>query len=296
MTGNISEIGLPILPAATGLGLSLGIGLLLLLSSFTPRRKKTRPRFRRLRRLLDEAGHHRVSVATLLLAAMACALMAFIVIYAVSHAAPVAACFAAFASILPWAVLLWQVRRRRRLLAEVWPDVVDHLRSAVRSGLSLSEGLIELSRNGPDPLRAPFAEFGRDWRAGMSMDVALQRLKDRLADPVGDRIIMALNVTRELGGTELGRLLETLADVLRANARTRSELEARQSWTVNGAKLAIAAPWAVVLLFSTQPGAGEAYRNAMGMAVLAGGLVVSVICYRVMLRIGSLPQEGRVLA
>lgn len=60
-------------------------------------------------------------------------------------------------------------------------------------------------------------------------------------------------MTRELGGTDLGRLLDTLADVLRENARTRSELEARQSWTVNGAKLAVAAPWIVVLLLSSRP-------------------------------------------
>lgn len=154
---------------------------------------------------------------------------------------------------------------------------------------------MELARSGPEPLREPFGEFARDWRAGVAFEPALSRLKDRLADPVADRIIMALQVTRELGGTDLGRLLSSLSEVLRENARTRSELAARQSWTVNGARLAVAAPWIVVLLLATQPGAADAYRGGSGMAVLGAGLVVSVVCYRVMLRIGTLPKEERVL-
>jgi len=279
-------------------GLGLGLGLLVTLSSFTPRRPRVQSAARtgRLRRLLDEAGHQQLPTSAPLIAVLACGVVTFAIVFAVTQAAPVALCFAIFASAAPWAILNWQARRRRAVLSEVWPDAVDHLRSAIRSGLALPEGLMELSRTGPAALQSPFAEFGRDWRAGVPFDAALKRLKDRFADPVADRLIMALQITRELGGTDLGRLLGNLADVLRENARTRSELQARQSWTINGARLAVAAPWIVVLLLATQPGAAESYRGAAGMAVLGGGLVISVICYRVMLRIGALPTEERVLA
>ena len=73
------------------------------------------------------------------------------------------------------------------------------------------------------------------------------------------------------------------------------QLEARQSWTVTGAKLAAAGPWAVVLLLSMRPEAAEAYRTTTGMMVLGAGLVVSILCYQLMLRIGALPAEERVL-
>ena len=76
----------------------------------------------------------------------------------------------------------------------------------------------------------------------------LDRLKDRLADPVGDRVVEGLRIAREVGGGDLGRLLRNLSGYLRDDARTRSELEARQAWTVNGARLAVAAPWLVLLL------------------------------------------------
>ena len=52
---------------------------------------------------------------------------------------------------------------------------------------------------------------------------------------------------------------------------------------------------AVVLLGAIAAGAGAGAGDAAG-AVLLGGLVASVVCYRVMLRIGALPEEKRVFA
>ena len=193
----------------------------------------------------------------------------------------------------------WYVRRRGRrrlaVLREVWPDVVDHLRSAIRAGMGLPEALMQLQYRGPEALRPAFGQFAADYRASGQLHGSLTFLKDRLADPVADNIVEALRVTREVGGTDLGKLLGTLSSFLRENERTRSELEARQSWTVNAARLSVAAPWLVLALMSTQPMAVEAYNTASGAVVLLGGLAVSVIAYRLMLRLGALPTERRVL-
>lgn len=281
------------------LGLCLSLGLLCIWWSFWPRTEQSAPRARRpgkVQRLLAEAGHPRLGAPAVFAATFFCALTAFLAVVLLTQAVPVALCFTLFASALPWAALNWQAARRRAVLRELWPDAVDHLRSAVRAGMSLSEALAQLGQSGPEPLREPFAEFGRDYRSGQTMELALIRLRERLADPVGDRIVVALNIAREVGGSDVGRLLSTLAEYLRENARTRSELEARQSWTRNAAKLAVAAPWIVVLLLSTQPEAAEAYRGMTGLGVLGGGLAVSALCYRVMIRLGALPAEERVFA
>ena len=92
----------------------------------------------------------------------------------------------------------------------------------------------------------------------------LDRLKDRLSDPVGDRLVESLRIAREVGGTDLGHLLRTLSGFLREDARTRAELETRQSWTVNAARLAVAAPWAVLAMLSTNPESVAAYSTATG--------------------------------
>jgi len=112
---------------------------------------------------------------------------------------------------------------------------------------------------------------------------------------VADRIVEALRLTRDVGGNDLGRLLRTLAQFLREDLRTRGELEARQSWTVAGARLAVAAPWVVLAMLSTRPGTAEAFNTAVGAVVLAFGAIASLVAYRLMLRIGRLPEEARVL-
>ena len=80
-----------------------------------------------------------------------------------------------------------------------------------------------------------------------------------------------IRLAREVGGTDVGTVLRTLSAFLREDARTRAELEARQSWTVNAARVAVAAPWLVLLLLGSQPETARAYDTATGTAVLRGG-------------------------
>jgi len=180
-------------------------------------------------------------------------------------------------------------------LRDLWPEVVDNLASAVRAGLSLPEAMTQLGTRGPQALRAPFRRFGDDYRANGRFSDALDRLKNGLADPVADRVIEAVRMAREVGGSDLGRLLRTLSQFLREDARTRAELETRQGWTVNAARLALAAPWVVLGMLSLRPETVAAYNTAAGVAVLVVGGAVSVGAYRLMLRIARLPVEDRVL-
>jgi tight adherence protein B len=279
------------------LGVLAGIGMFLIWWSCWdhPHTVVRRDRVNRLEDLLASAGIEKVTAAGLLASCLGLGLFVALVFFALSRSWPMAACFGLFGVWFPVSVVRWRARKRTTLLRQLWPDVVDHLRSAIRAGLSLPEALIQLGEKGPEELRHVFRDFGADYRAGGQFDASLNKLKDRLADPVADRIVEALRLTREVGGSDLGKLLGTLAEFLRENARTRSELEARQSWTINAARLAVAAPWIVMLLLATRPEAVQAYNTPLGAGVLLGGLVVSLICYSVMLRIGALPADERVL-
>lgn len=279
------------------LGVLAGAGLFLIWwSTWVQPETVTRPpRTSRMQDLLLAAGVERVSSAGLIGSCLGLGLFVTLVFFAVSTSWPISLCFGLFGAWLPVVAVKWRARRRTAMLRRLWPDVVDHLRSAIRAGLSLPEALIQLGEKGPEELRPVFRDFGSDYRAGGQFDASLNQLKQRLADPVADRIIEALRLTREVGGSDLGKLLGTLAEFLRESARTRSELEARQSWTVNAARLAVAAPWIVIVLLASRPEAVAAYNTPMGAAVLLGGLVVSLVCYSIMLRIGALPDEERVL-
>ncbi len=82
---------------------------------------------------------------------------------------------------------------------------------------------------------------------------------------------------------------------LRDEARTRGELEARQSWTVNAARLAVAAPWVLLAMLATRPEAVAAFDSPGGAVILLAGAAACAVAYRIMLRVGRLPVEPRVL-
>jgi tight adherence protein B len=279
------------------IGLMLGLGLLLIWRSGprAPTRHRPPQRRQRRRELLRQAGVDGVGAAQLAGAQVACALLAFVVVVAITRTITVATCFGVFGATLPIVVLRRMRRRRQVMLRELWPEAIDHLASAVRAGLSLPEGLAALAVRGPAELRAPFGRFGAAYRASGRFGACLDALKDDLADPVGDRVCETMRVARDVGGSDLGTVLRTLSDLLRADARTRAELETRQGWVVNAARLAVAAPWAVLLLLGTQSATLSAYDSAGGTLLLAIGAVVCVIAYRLMLHIGRLPEEPRVL-
>ncbi|GAA1853575.1 type II secretion system F family protein [Myceligenerans crystallogenes] len=278
-------------------GLLLGAGVWCLWWSWWERPAGTAggSRARRTRELLAQAGLPQSSPRSLYAAMGGAALVTGLVTLALTRSPVVAACFGVIAGLAPGAALRARARARMRALRTVWPDVVDHLASGVRAGLSLPEAVAQLAERGPVPLREPFAQFAQDFRASGRFGDCLTALKDRLADPVADRIIEALRITHDVGGRDLGRLLRTLSAFLRDDQRTRGELEARQSWTVNGARVAVAGPWLVLGLLATRPGAAAAYDSAAGAAVLVAGATCSLVAYRLMLRVGRLPAEARVL-
>ncbi|MPZ63733.1 MAG: type II secretion system protein F [Propionibacteriales bacterium] len=280
------------------LGLVAGIGLFLIWLAVlrAPRRPASGRIAGGLTDLMRRGGVWGVSPWAVLAASAGLGVVAGLLVLVISQTPPVAALFAVLVGYVPIALLHGRARRRRRELADVWPEAVDNLASAVRAGMALPEALAQLGERGPEPLREPFRVFGADYLATGRFGDCLDRLKLLLADPVGDRVVEALRVAREVGGGDLGRMLRTLSQFLRDDARTRSELESRQSWTVNGARLAVAAPWLVLLALSFQSEVIQRYSSATGVAILVGGAVMCLVAYRVMLRIGRLPEERRVLS
>lgn len=274
-------------------GLLLGTGLFLIVVPGAPGRPHDLGA--RVRRLLADAGVERISPSQLVLGSGAAAALVFVLVLAASRTVPIAVAFALFAALAPRAVLRRRGTVRLRARREAWPEAVDHLVSGVRAGLSLPEALSALGTAGPAELRPAFARFADAHRASGSFDRCLEALADDLADPVGDRVVEALRLAREVGGTDLGGLLRNLSRFLREDARTRGELEARQSWTVNAARVALAAPWLVLLLLATQSSTVTAYNSATGAVVLVAGGAVSYAAYLLMRRIGQLPVERRVL-
>lgn len=278
-------------------GCALGLGLLLVAAPFlwpataaVPDRHGPLARFRDR---MTQAGLHAISMPTFVVVcvivgvAVAATTFALVPVTALSVAA------GAIALAVPILVVNWRARQRRRASRTVWPDVVDHLLSGVRSGLSLPDSIVALAHTGPPASREAFAEFERDYAATAHFGHSLDRLKSALADPVADRILETLRMSRDVGGSELPSVLRSLSRYLREDVVIRGEVEARQSWVMNAAKLGAAAPWVVLVLLATRPEAAAAYNTPTGVALIVGGLAVTVVAYRVMLALARLPEERR---
>ncbi|MDO4792000.1 MAG: type II secretion system F family protein [Buchananella hordeovulneris] len=280
-------------------GLLGGSGLLLIWWAVvepTPQRSRRQSAWgARVKDLLIQAGFKRATAGQLLAVCAGVGVTVTLAGWVLTTALPVGASLGVLASLIPLAVVGGRARRRREELRSLWPDVVDDILSSVRAGASLPETLVSQAERGPELLRPAFQEYAAYLRATGRFDSALDVLKASVADPVADRLVEALRLARSVGGADLGKLLRALSEMLRADLRTRGELQARQSWTVNGARVAAVAPWLVLLLLATRPEAISAFRSSQGALVLLVGALATAFAYVAMIRLGRLPEEKRVL-
>ena len=276
-------------------GLVFGVGLALVLVGGRASARRPARGAGPLTRLAEQSGIPRATAGSIIGASVSSAVVVG-VLALVATAVPVAALIAAVvAGAAPLVLLRRRAAIRLQAVRAAWPDAVDQLVSAVRAGMSLPEALAALGQRGPEVLRPAFVEFEADYRSSGSFAAALDRLQAGLADPVADRVLAAIRVGRDVGGSDLGVVLRTLSALLREDARTRGEIESRQSWTVAAARMAVAAPWLTLALLSTRAEAATAYRTAGGALVLLLCAGLSVIAYRSMLVIARLPSEPRLV-
>ncbi|MBO0982108.1 type II secretion system F family protein [Microbacterium sp. SD291] len=278
------------------LGALLAAGLLLCASPWLWPVRAPGERIRRrgrLVRLIEEAGlgtlEQRVVVAAIIAFAVAAASVVWLL-----TGIPILALLAAVAGGSAPVLLLRARRLRlRKVRRQLWPDVCDLLIASIRVGLSLPDAVASLAESAPSMLRPAFAVFARDLHATGRFETSLDRLKTSLADPIADRIIETLRMARQVGGTELTGVLRALSASVRADAALRGEVEARQSWIRGAAVLGAVAPWIILGLLVMRPEGASAYGTPEGVLVICAGAAISVFAYRIMIRIGRLPEPGR---
>jgi tight adherence protein B len=258
-----------------------------------PQRSRRSSLTRHVDELVNEAGVRGMTGMRLLWLCAGSALASFIIVAGISSSITVAAALALGAAAVPPTFVASRRRRRRRAFRDAWPDAIATLTASVRTGVALPEACATLVDRAPTELRGGFAAFTSAYRAGNTFRASLERLRFEFADPIADRVAAALSLAQDVGGTDLVRLLRTLGDFVRDDARVRKEIEARWSWTVVAARVAAAAPWFVLLLMSTRPEAAVAYNSPAGVATIGIGVIATVVGYRLMLRAARLPEERR---
>ena len=209
-----------------------------------------------------------------------------------AFAVSVSVIFLAF--MFEWLTL--RARARRRAVSNAWPEVLDALVSASSSGISMFEAFLDLATTAPLLLRPHFKQLERDLESGLDLNSALVCLRDSMADVNVDRLVELVRIVSAAGGQGFHLALRNQSILVRQDLALAGELESKQGWVAGTAKVAITAPWLVVLMLCTRHENVAAYSSPQGAAILLVGLFVSIFAYRLIQLFGSQSDQIRVFS
>ena len=210
--------------------------------------------------------------------------------------AVVAIPIAAISSAVPHLLAKRKSERRQAQLAGLWPELLDHMISGLRSGLSIAETLAGLSQRGPEISRPIFSECQRMLKSGSDLGEIFAFIKSQFNDPVADQVCEVLDFARGTGSRDTAVTLRTLGDFIRSDIAVRGEINAKLGWVKNSALVAAIAPWILLLILSTQQSTLRAFETPAGNGILIFGVAMSALAYFWMSRVGRIQSVPRIFA
>jgi tight adherence protein B len=260
----------------------------------TGRRRRDRfaPRAWLVQAGLDEVAPAEFLAVTATVAAVGAALA-----YAVFGAAAPALLAGAAAGATPTTAFRDRRRRRRERAQEAWPRLIEEIRILTGSvGRSIPQALFEAGRRAPDELRGGFDAAQREWAMTTDFGRTVAVLRARLADPTADAACETLLVAHEVGGADLDRRLEALADDRRDDIQGRKDARAQQAGVRFARRFVLVVPLGMALAGMSVGDGRAAYREPGGQLAVAVAMGLVLACWLWAGRIMRLPEEPRVLA
>jgi tight adherence protein B len=145
---------------------------------------------------------------------------------------------------LPHMVISYLVKRRVNQFTSKFPDAIELMVRGLRSGLPISETILVVADELPEPVSTEFRSVADKMKIGRTMDAALQETAARLGTPEFQFFVISLAIQRETGGN-LAETLSNLADVLRKRAAMKLKIRAMSSESKASAYIIGALPFIV---------------------------------------------------
>lgn len=202
---------------------------------------------------------------------------------------------AGFAGAFPVASARLRAQTRRARALEAWPRLIEELRILTGSlGRSIPQALFEVGLRGPDELRPAFESAQREWLLSTDFARTVNVLKSRLADATTDAVCETLLVAHELGGSEVDRRLEALAEDRRVDCQGRKDARSRQAGARFARRFVLIVPFGMAMAGMSVGDGRTAYSTATGQILVLVGIAVTVACWFWASQIMRLPTEQRV--
>ena len=266
---------------------------------------------------MDQAGLHEVRISefvavTALLAALGAAVGA-----AMFGGILPALAAGAFAASIPPASYRQRRARRRAVAEDAWPTMIDEIRvlcgAAGRSipqalldggqigqcqfgidDVPVPQALLDVGLRSPGELRPAFVSGQRVWALTTDFDRTVATIKQQLDSPSADAACETLLVAHELGGSDLDRRLDELAEDRRLDTTGRKDARSKQSGVRFARRFVVIVPLGMALAGMSLGNGRAAYATPTGQVLVSLGLGLIVVCWIWSGRILRLPLEERV--
>lgn len=176
-----------------------------------------------------------------------------------------------------------------------WPNYLDAIHSSIWAGASFQEALLDCARHAPISTSWAFIELERDLNSGLDLDASLINLKARLATPIADRFVEITRMAVAMGGNGFLPGLKAQASQLRLENSNWEEINVKQSWVISSARLAVFAPWLILVLLGSRSETAAAFNSQVGLIILLFGLFASLFAFRLVRTLARLPERKRIL-
>lgn len=118
--------------------------------------------------------------------------------------------------------------RRVNKFMKVFPEAIELMVRGLRAGLPISESIIVVGNDSPDPVGAEFRGVADAVRLGKPMEEALWDVSKRIDVPDYKFLVIAIAIQRETGGN-LAETLAGLANTLRKRRQIKLKIKAMSS-------------------------------------------------------------------
>lgn len=193
------------------------------------------------------------------------------------------------ALVCPYFYLKFITWKRMRRFLEQLPDGLDMMSQSLQAGLGLTQAMIFVAKEMPDPLGTEFSVFIEEVNLGLPLADALKKLEERMALPEVKLFSTALMVQREVGGS-LAELLNKLAEIIRDRFRIERLIKSltgqnrMSAWTVCSIP-----PFLAVFFFIREPEMmNDMLNDPMGRGMLATALfleILGIIVFRKLIKV-----------
>lgn len=174
---------------------------------------------------------------------------------------------------VPHALVGYLGKRRVNKFMKTFPEAIELLCRGLRAGLPISEAIVTVGNDAPDPVGKEFRGVANAMRVGQSLESGLWDVSRRIDLPDFKFLIIAISIQRETGGN-LAETLGGLANTLRKRRQIKLKIKAMSSEARASAWIIGSLPFIMfgLLWLANEGYVGTLLTDPRGMYLIGTGL------------------------